>query len=114
MKRTENVGGTDASFPVSFARVDTGMMRSDLGAGGCFAEDWKNVACSVARGHPFGDVSAKADRSRHTRILPIQTSLEQVVELEDERAVLGEQRDIARHVLEVGPDDAIPASGFGC
>ena len=45
---TEKVGGTDASFPVLFARVETGIMTSAFGVGGCSVEDWKKVACSVA------------------------------------------------------------------
>ena len=45
---TENVGGTEASFPVSLASVLTGTMTSALGAGGCSADDAKKVACSVA------------------------------------------------------------------
>ena len=42
------MGGTDASFPVLFASVETGIMTSAFAAGGCAAEDSKNVACSVA------------------------------------------------------------------
>ena len=41
---TENVGGTEASFPVLLARVVTGMMTSARGAGGCAGEDAKKVA----------------------------------------------------------------------
>lgn len=36
---TENPGGTDASFPVLFKRVDSGTMRSDALAGGCLSDD---------------------------------------------------------------------------
>lgn len=46
---TENMGGTEASSPVVFNSVVTGIMTSARGAGGCFTDDSKNVACSVAR-----------------------------------------------------------------
>lgn len=36
---TEKPGGTDASFPVSFANVESGTMRSDLIAGGFSGDD---------------------------------------------------------------------------
>lgn len=45
---TENTGGTDASLPVLFARVVTGMITSARGAGGWRADDAKNVASRVA------------------------------------------------------------------
>ena len=45
---TENTGGTDASFPVSFARVVTGIIALAFGAGGWRSEEAKKVACSVA------------------------------------------------------------------
>lgn len=47
---TEKIGGTEASFPVLFARVVTGTIKSARGAGGCWGEDAKNVACRVAIG----------------------------------------------------------------
>lgn len=45
---TEKIGGTEASLPVSFASVVTGMITSACGAVGCFADDSKNVADRVA------------------------------------------------------------------
>ena len=44
MGHTEKVGGTDASFPVLLAKVDTGIMTFALSAGGCSADEAKNVA----------------------------------------------------------------------
>ena len=46
--RTEKSGGTDASLPVLFAKVDMGIITSALGAGGWAASEAKNVASSVA------------------------------------------------------------------
>lgn len=37
---TENAGGTDASFPVLFDKVEIGMMRSEWAAAGFANEDW--------------------------------------------------------------------------
>ena len=47
-RHTEKAGGTDASLPVSLAKVVTGIIRSALGAGGCLGDDAKNVAWRVA------------------------------------------------------------------
>ena len=49
--RTEKPGGTEASFPVLLANVEMGMIKSARGAGGCFSDDAKNVASSVAAEH---------------------------------------------------------------
>lgn len=55
--RTENIGGTEASFPVLFARVVTGTIKSARGAGGCLGDDAKNVACNVPVVDPLRSVN---------------------------------------------------------
>ena len=46
---TEKSGGTEASFPVLFSSVEIGKIRSAFGAGGCLADEAKNVALTVAK-----------------------------------------------------------------
>ena len=48
LRFTEKPGGTDAWFPVSRFNVEIGMITLACGAGGCFSEEAKNVACSCA------------------------------------------------------------------
>ena len=47
-QRTENSGGTEASFPVLFSSVEMGNIKSAFLAGGCLADEAKNVALTVA------------------------------------------------------------------
>lgn len=47
-----------------------------------------------------------------TSILSVQSSLDQVIKLENKRPGLGEERHKARDVLEVGPYDPVSARRF--
>lgn len=48
-----------------------------------------------------------------TGVLTVEARLEQIVKLKNERARFGEQGNVARNVLEMSPDDAVPASRLG-
>lgn len=67
---TEKMGGTEATSPVVFARVVTGMIVFARGAGGYWAEEAKNVAVSVA--DTLSDAAwLRGEHNALTRILSI-------------------------------------------
>lgn len=47
-----------------------------------------------------------------TRIYSVQSCLNQIVQLQNERPGLRKQRRVARYVLHISPDDTITQSGF--
>ena len=54
-----------------------------------------------------------ADSCEHTGIHAVQIILNDIVQLQDERASLSKERDILGDVLDVRPDDAVAAGGLG-
>ena len=47
-----------------------------------------------------------------TRVCAVEAGLDEVVELEDEGAGLCEEREVARDVLKIRPDDAVASGGL--
>lgn len=53
------------------------------------------------------------NRRWRTCVLSVQARFQQVIELQNESAWLGEERRVAGDILQVCPDDAVPSGRFG-